>query len=46
MLAGKETGSILLLRAMGYKEIYDKEEVRLCRTIANAIEKAITNTDQ
>lgn len=46
MLAEKETGPVLLLRARGYKKIYDKEEVRLCRTIANAIERAITSTDQ
>lgn len=46
MLAEKETGPVLLLRARGYKKIYDKEEIRLCRTIANAIERAITNTSQ
>ena len=46
MLAEEETRHVLLLRARGYKKIYDKEEVRLCRTIASAIERAITNTDQ
>lgn len=46
MLAKKEAGPVLLLRARGLKKIYDKEEVRLCRTIASAIERAITNTDQ
>ena len=46
MLAEKETGPVLLLRARGYKKIYDKEEIRLCRTIASAIERAITNTNQ
>ncbi len=43
MLAEEETGHILLLRARGYKKIYDKEEIRLCRIIASAIEKAMKN---
>ena len=46
MFAEKETGHVLLLRAKGYNKVYDKEEVRLCRTIASAIERAITNTSQ
>ena len=46
MLVEEEMGHVLLLRARGYKKIYDKEEVRLCRTIASAIEKAMKNINQ